>query len=179
MKVVLQEVKVYFDGWWVVESTGRNKDNYCYHQRLRQVSAGEVFSIDRVRAFSPTREQAEEFMYDDHIEGCFDHGLEVYADHCLGCGKWAKVLAFADSGGWAWRVTECKSCGVIDSRTLEQPRLAKCANILERYYLNGPQDNPTGIACPGTLAFWLGDRDAPCNTCGARCGFMVADYEED
>jgi len=34
-------------------------------------------------------------------------------------------------------------------------------------------------SCDGALHFRPGDLDAPCDTCGARCGRMVADYIDD
>lgn len=65
-----------------------------------------------------TKEEAEGERYRDQLEGYWQYGLAVYADHCVACGKWAKVLAFDNTaGGWAWRVTECKYCGMVDSRT--------------------------------------------------------------
>lgn len=78
----------------------------------------------------PTRAMAEEWRWHDTIMGqnlpyeggsYWDHGMAVYADHCLGCGKYAKVLAGNDEGGgWAWRVTECRHCGILDSRVLSE-----------------------------------------------------------
>lgn len=65
----------------------------------------------------PRPEQAEEARWRDDLVSYWEHGLTVWADHCLGCGLFAKVLAFDSSGeGWSWRVTECKKCGVLDSR---------------------------------------------------------------
>lgn len=68
----------------------------------------------------PDEEMAEEARWRDFTEDFWEVGLAVYADHCLGCGWFAKVLAFDnEGGGWAWRVTECKRCGVIDQRVKE------------------------------------------------------------
>lgn len=68
----------------------------------------------------PTLEDAEDWRWRDMLPGYWEHGMTVYANHCLGCGRWAKVLAFDDEGGgWAWRVTECKTCGILDSRAVE------------------------------------------------------------
>lgn len=68
----------------------------------------------------PSHQEAVAWMHYDMLSGYWNHGLPVRADHCLECGAWAKVLAFDNAaGGWAWRVTECKKCGVIDSRNLE------------------------------------------------------------
>lgn len=65
----------------------------------------------------PSEEMAEESRFRDSLPGYWEYGLAVYANHCLGCGRYAKVLAFDDEGGgWAWRVTECKKCGIKDSR---------------------------------------------------------------
>lgn len=72
--------------------------------------------IDSRGPFS-TLEEAQNWRWRDRLPSYWEHGLAVYADHCLGCGRWAKVLAFDDeAGGWAWRVTECKRCGILDSR---------------------------------------------------------------
>lgn len=45
-------------------------------------------------------------------------------------------------------------------------REANCTNYRE------DQDRP----CTGTLRFHLGDPQAACDTCGAWCGWLVADY---
>lgn len=108
-----------FDGWWIAESPGyRHCDkNFCYQTTVRQIRAGEARDSELERGPFPTREQAEAFQYRDHLESYWEHGLTVYASHCLGCGWFAKVLAFDDQAGWAWRATECKRCGILDSRT--------------------------------------------------------------
>lgn len=109
-----------FDGWWIVETPGwpHRDANGCYRTSVRQIRTGERYNVEHARGPFPTREDAEGFQYCDQLAGYWEHGLPVYADHCLGCGRFAKVLAFDDAGGgWNWRVTECKRCGVIDSRT--------------------------------------------------------------
>lgn len=107
-----------FNEWWAAVSLGRD-DNYCYTIGLRQLHTGDVWDVTTMRGPWPTKELAEKNAYRDDLESYWEHGLTVYADHCLGCGKYAKVLAFNSEGGWAWRVTECKKCGVLDSRTYE------------------------------------------------------------
>lgn len=96
-----------FDGWWLAVPAAEPV----------QVHGGDKYDIDKARGPFPTREMAEDATYRDCLEGYWEHGLSVYADHCHGCGRFAKVLAFDNSGGgWYWSVTECKRCGVIDSR---------------------------------------------------------------
>lgn len=100
-------IKPLFDGWWLAAPDG-----------TYQVRAGDEYHIEFTRGPFPTQEMAEEHRFRDWVESYWEHGLAVYADHCLGCGKFAKVLAFDNSGmGWSWRVTECKFCGILDSRT--------------------------------------------------------------
>lgn len=95
------------DGWWLAVAGSEP----------RQAHEGDEYDLLTTRGPFRTREDAEAATYRDHLAGYWEHGLSVYADHCLGCGKFAKVLAFDnEGGGWAWRVTECKNCGVIDSR---------------------------------------------------------------
>ena len=106
-----------FDGWWTVRYTGVHCKHYCCQPFIVQVRAGEPWNPIYDRGPWPTREQAETFEYWDHLPGYWERGLAVYADHCLGCGAWAKVLAFDSSAESAWRVTECHKCGIIDSRT--------------------------------------------------------------
>lgn len=50
-------------------------------------------------------------------------------------------------------------------------RYARCTNEIE-------VERPvfTYVPCLGLLAFAPEDRDAACDTCGARCGSLVADY---
>lgn len=45
---------------------------------------------------------------------------------------------------------------------------APCSNDLWR------EDTYDYAACPGTLTFGPDDREAPCDSCGARCGRLVA-----
>ncbi len=67
----------------------------------------------------PGHQLAVEAMHRDCVPGYWKHGLAVYAEHCHGCGRWAKMLAGDNSaGGWHWSVTECSKCGIIDSRNL-------------------------------------------------------------
>ena len=107
-----------FDGWWAVRSPGwaNHCKHFCYQPSIVQVHAGEEWDVHLDRGPWPTREDAEEFEYVDHLPGYWKHGLAVYADHCLGCGAFARVLAFDSAAGTAWRVTECHKCGIIDSR---------------------------------------------------------------
>lgn len=44
---------------------------------------------------------------------------------------------------------------------------ASCTNQIEPY----------GVPCLGTLRFGPNDIQAACDTCGAWCGWMIADYE--
>lgn len=72
------------------------------------------------RGPNPTPELAEHFRWRDMVPSYWEIGLTVWATHCLGCGRWAKKLAGDDSGeGWYWQVTDCKKCGMLDSRVLE------------------------------------------------------------
>lgn len=48
-------------------------------------------------------------------------------------------------------------------------REARCENLIENPDL-------TATPCDGRLWFTPGDIEAPCDTCGARCGYLVADY---
>lgn len=50
-------------------------------------------------------------------------------------------------------------------------RFARCENEIE-------VEHPVlaYVPCLGLLAFRPQDGDAPCDTCGARCGALVADY---
>lgn len=107
-----------FDGWWTVRSPGwkgRCK-HFCYQTEVVQIHAGDEWDIEHERGPWPTRERAESFQYRDMLEAYWEIDFAVYANHCLGCGRWAKVLAFDDAAGSAWRVTECARCDVIDSR---------------------------------------------------------------
>ncbi len=45
---------------------------------------------------------------------------------------------------------------------------APCSNDLWR------EDTHDYVDCVGTLTFGPDDREAPCDTCGARCGRLVA-----
>lgn len=47
-----------------------------------------------------------------------------------------------------------------------------------RYATCGTYDETRERDCPGRLAFRPGDRDAACDTCGGRCGVLVATYED-
>ena len=105
-----------FDGWWTVRYTGEYCKHYCCRPTIVQVHAGEEWDPVYDRGPWPTREDAEGFEYVDHLAGYWERGLAVYADHCLGCGTFARVLAFDNGADRAWRVTECKDCGIIDSR---------------------------------------------------------------
>lgn len=120
---VQREVDKRTDGWWIVEAVGSYDANYCWNTRIRQVRAGEYLDLETFKSPQPTREDAERLQYWDHLPGYWEHGLAVYADHCLECGKYAKVLAFDYSPYFAWRVTECKKCGIRDSRTYKKERL--------------------------------------------------------
>ena len=120
-----------FDGWWIVESTGKRDDRYCYRTFVRQIKAGEPRDIELHRGPFPTREQAEEHQYRDLLEDYWEAGFPVWADHCLECGSYAKVLAFDNEALWAWRVTECKDCGIQDSRT--RPRWADLFGLDPNY----------------------------------------------
>lgn len=102
----MMKVDPLFDGWWLAVAEG-----------TQQVHAGDEYDITRVRGPFPTNEMAEDWRWNaDRVLGAWEHGLAVYADHCLGCGKFAKVLAYDYGSGFAWRVTECKHCGILDSR---------------------------------------------------------------
>lgn len=96
------------DGWWLIEPG----------KPARQLRTGDEYDIIVSRGPYPTRELAEAARWYDALPGYFEHGLTVYARHCPGCGKFAKTLAFDDSGlpNFTWAVTECKNCGIIDSR---------------------------------------------------------------
>lgn len=65
----------------------------------------------------PSEAMAQDERFRDHVEGYWKVGLAVIARHCLGCGRYAKTLAFDSDANFAWDVTECERCGVIDSRT--------------------------------------------------------------
>ena len=68
----------------------------------------------------PDADMAEEFRWQDSVPRYWECGLTVWATHCPGCGRYAKMLAGDDSGGgWYWQVTDCKKCGILDSRVLE------------------------------------------------------------
>lgn len=112
------KVDAHLDGWWTVLSPGWLKrcKHFCYQTEIVQVHTGDAWDVERMRGPWPTREMAESFQYMDFLADYWEAGMAVYADHCLGCGAWAKVLAFDDAGGRAWRVTECHKCGIIDSR---------------------------------------------------------------
>lgn len=103
------------EGWWIAESLERDK-HFCYSRRVRPVVVGEEVDMDRHRGPFPTKEMAEEHAWWNSLPGYWERNLAVYADHCLNCGDFAKVLAFSNSARWSWRVTECKRCGIYDSR---------------------------------------------------------------
>jgi hypothetical protein len=56
-------------------------------------------------------------------------------------------------------------------------RTARCDNVIE------PTDTFTSLdgeyRCAGILRFADGDLQAACDTCGAWCGYLVADYIDD
>jgi hypothetical protein len=56
------------------------------------------------------------------------------------------------------------------SETAAPERLAQCENEIWQ------DDAGVYKPCPGRLHFRREDYDAPCDTCGARCGSLVADY---
>ena len=105
-----------FDGWWVLESQAHCGVHFTYKIGVVQVHTGDPIDIEYHRGPFPTKQDAENHALWDDVPGHFNHGIPVWADHCLGCGKFAKVLAGVNSAGWAWRVTECGTCGVLDSR---------------------------------------------------------------
>jgi hypothetical protein len=115
---VQTKIRSLLDGWWIAETPGwpHHDRNRCYRTTVRQVVDGEYVDLETFRGPFPTRAQAEEFQYRDYLADYWEAGMAVFADHCLGCGAFAKVLAFDSAGNWAWRVTECRRCGVLDSR---------------------------------------------------------------
>lgn len=54
-------------------------------------------------------------------------------------------------------------------------RYAMCDNYLEGEGEGGKLD---AWPCPGRLTIHPEDRDAACDTCGGRCGVLVAHYED-
>lgn len=85
-------------------------------RHLKEKFGGSGHGLD-VRGGFTSEAEAEEHRWRDSLPSYWAHGLPVWADHCVGCGLYAKVLAFDNvAGGWAWRVTECVRCGVLDSR---------------------------------------------------------------
>ena len=104
-----------FDGWWTVRPDGPMCKHFCWQAKVEQIHTGEPRNIEDIVPF-PKRTQAQARQYLDMLPAYWRGNLAVYADHCLGCGAWAKVLAFDSAYGRAWRVTECERCGIIDSR---------------------------------------------------------------
>lgn len=69
----------------------------------------------------PTPADAESRMWVDDVPAYWEAGLDVYAVLCPGCGRYAKRLAGTDiAGGWRWAVSECKKCGIRDTRTPDE-----------------------------------------------------------
>jgi hypothetical protein len=58
----------------------------------------------------------------------------------------------------------------VEGEVSEAERLARCENEI---WLDVEGEY---TLCPGRLHFRAEDRDAACDTCGARCGSLVADY---
>lgn len=104
-----------FKGWWICSSDREEpwQPPEGYDMRI---------GLPEDRGPFPTKEIAEKFRWQDDVPSYWEHGLPVWARPCLRCGKFAKTLAGSDlGGGWAWCVTECKKCGVLDSRCKDQP----------------------------------------------------------
>lgn len=54
--------------------------------------------------------------------------------------------------------------------TVPPTLVARCSNY--------PEPDAGRTRCPGRLRFRWGQSEAPCDTCGARCGVAVADWVE-
>lgn len=112
----MMKINPVFVGWWMLVSLGRDSRGH-FNRKLVKVRAGDEFDYEVCRGpFKSRRIAEDEWMWHDMTSAYWWAGLPIYADHCLGCGRYAKVLAFDDAAGWAWRVTECRKCGVLDSR---------------------------------------------------------------
>jgi len=100
-----------FKGWWICSADREEPWQPPVGYEMRMHGWFED------RGPFPTLEIASKHRWQDDVPSLWKYGLTVWAKRCLKCGKFAKMLAGSDlAGGWAWLVTECKTCGVLDSR---------------------------------------------------------------
>lgn len=99
-------------------------------------------------------------------------GVRDHIRHHWGCADKRGI------GGHHFDATnECALANIIkrygDERVREvvKVRVARCNNLIE-------QPDLTATPCTGLLRFAPDDIEAPCDTCGGRCGHLVADYVE-
>lgn len=108
------------DPWWLAWPDGVEAVDSPGLDRSKSEADLRAESMRRIHARGPfpTREMAEEARWHDMVPRYWKAGIPVLARHCPQCGWFAKVLAGDDAaGGWAWKVTDCRRCGIIDSRT--------------------------------------------------------------
>lgn len=103
------KVNPYFHNWWFIAPD---------RAKPFRMAAGEEYDITWLRGPYKTRSEASEARFYDFLPEYWAGNMTVWADHCPKCGRFAKVLAFDNMQYWSWRVTECSSCGIIDSRFL-------------------------------------------------------------
>lgn len=108
-------VDTVMDGWWVAEPG----------LETRQLKKGDSYDPVIARGPFPTREQAENARWRDLLPSYFYADLTVHANHCLGCGRWAKTVAFDHSHRFPWYATDCKKCGVTDTRNSPWDQLCR------------------------------------------------------
>lgn len=83
---------------------------------------GRAESMRRINARGPfpSYDMAVDAQCRDDVARYWEWNMAVYAVHCPGCGRFAQMLAGClEGGGWYWQVSDCKQCGIIDSRTHE------------------------------------------------------------
>jgi hypothetical protein len=104
------KVDTRFEDWWFV-----GVDGVPF-----QLEADAHFDIFTTKGPFKTPEDAIYFRWWDQVPEIKKRGGWNLAKHCLKCGWFARRIAGDDSAVWYWYITDCRRCGIIDSRTYKK-----------------------------------------------------------